>query len=124
VAGKLEARREDCAPVDGKSTLNRLELSRAEPTQDQQWAAIESLFVTLFLDTHKTAPKEIILDLERPTGDDAKAVVLDLVQLQIAPGRALGTAASGRARSRHPLDVVAAIDELGAALIHGQCSRG
>ena len=26
LAGKLEARREDCAPVAGKSTLNRLEL--------------------------------------------------------------------------------------------------
>jgi hypothetical protein len=28
LAGKLEARRDDCAPVAGKSTLNRLELSR------------------------------------------------------------------------------------------------
>jgi hypothetical protein len=26
LAGKLEARRQDCAPVAGKSTLNRLEL--------------------------------------------------------------------------------------------------
>jgi Transposase DDE domain group 1 len=33
LAGKLEARREDCAPVAGKSTLNRLELSRMEPTR-------------------------------------------------------------------------------------------
>src|SRR6266436_1688532 len=33
LAGKLEARREDCAPVAGKSTLNRLELSRLEPTR-------------------------------------------------------------------------------------------
>ena len=32
LAGKLEARREDCAPVAGKSTLNRLELSRPLPT--------------------------------------------------------------------------------------------
>jgi Transposase DDE domain group 1 len=31
LAGKLEARREDCAPVAGKSTLNRLELSRETP---------------------------------------------------------------------------------------------
>jgi hypothetical protein len=29
LAGKLEAKREDCAPVAGKSTLNRLELSPA-----------------------------------------------------------------------------------------------
>jgi Transposase DDE domain group 1 len=30
LAGKLTARREDCAPVAGKSTLNRLELSKLE----------------------------------------------------------------------------------------------
>jgi hypothetical protein len=29
----IEARREECAPVAGKSTLNRLELSRLEPTR-------------------------------------------------------------------------------------------
>ena len=33
LAGKLAARREDCAPVAGKSTLNRLELSKLEPTR-------------------------------------------------------------------------------------------
>ena len=33
LAGKLAARRKDCAPVAGKSTLNRLELSRLEPTR-------------------------------------------------------------------------------------------
>src|SRR5215831_5554767 len=33
LAGKLEARREDCAPVAGKSTLNRLELSRLQPSR-------------------------------------------------------------------------------------------
>src|SRR5207248_2687236 len=31
LAGKLSARRKDCAPVAGKSTLNRLELSRPDP---------------------------------------------------------------------------------------------
>ena len=57
-----------CAPLAGKSTLNRLELSRAEPTRyhkvSHDPAAIESLFVDLFLDAHKKAPKEIILDLD------------------------------------------------------------
>jgi hypothetical protein len=47
LAGKLEARREDCAPLAGKSTLNRLELSRAEPTRYHKiaydGAAIEAL---------------------------------------------------------------------------------
>ena len=33
LGGKLTARRADCAPLAGKSTLNRLELSREEPTR-------------------------------------------------------------------------------------------
>jgi Transposase DDE domain group 1 len=68
LAGKLEARREDCAPVAGKSTLNRLELSRPAPTRYQKIshepAAIEALFVDLFLEAHAKAPKQIVLDLD------------------------------------------------------------
>ena len=68
LARKLEARREDCEAIAGKSTLNRLELSRPQPTRYHKIAhdpaAIESLFVTLFLEAHKTPPKEIILDLD------------------------------------------------------------
>src|SRR6266446_9274302 len=68
LAGKLEARRANCAPVAGKSTLNRLELSREEATRYHKiahdTAAIEGLFVTLFLEAHKKAPREIILDLD------------------------------------------------------------
>src|ERR1700729_2056480 len=68
LASKLEAQRSDCAPLAGKSTLNRLELSRAEPTRyhkvSHDTAAIETLFVDLFLDAHKKAPKQIILDLD------------------------------------------------------------
>jgi len=36
LVGKLAARRRDCAPAAGKSTLNRLELSRPEPTRYQK----------------------------------------------------------------------------------------
>jgi hypothetical protein len=68
LASKLEAQRSDCAPLAGKSTLNRLELSRAEPTRyhkiSHDPAAIENLFVDLFLDAHKKAPKQIVLDLD------------------------------------------------------------
>ena len=39
LAGKLTARRSDCAPLAGKSTLNRLELSRPEPTRYARLAA-------------------------------------------------------------------------------------
>jgi hypothetical protein len=68
LAGKLAAGRANCAPVAGKSTLNRLELSRAEATRyhkiAHEPAAIESLFVTLFLEAHKTPPTEIVLDID------------------------------------------------------------
>jgi len=68
LAGKLAARRKDCAPAAGKSTLNRLELSREQATRYHKIAhdpaAIEGLFVTLFLEAHQTAPREIILDLD------------------------------------------------------------
>jgi hypothetical protein len=68
LAGKLTARRRNCAPVAGKSTLNRLELSRPEPSRyhkiSHDGAAIEGLFVELFLDAHAKAPKQIILDLD------------------------------------------------------------
>jgi hypothetical protein len=68
LAGKLTARRADCAAVAGKSTLNRLELSRQQPTRYHKIAydeaAIEALPVTLFLEAHKRPPKRIILDLD------------------------------------------------------------
>jgi hypothetical protein len=68
LAGKLAARRSDCAPLAGKSTLNRLELSRPEPTRYAKLAAnpdaMEALFVDLFLDAHKKAPAQITLDLD------------------------------------------------------------
>jgi hypothetical protein len=74
LAGKLEAWRGDCAPVAGKSTLNRLELSREIVTRyhkiSHDPAAIEALFVDLFLEAHAKAstraqpPKEIVLDLD------------------------------------------------------------
>ncbi len=68
LAGKLKARREDCAPVAGKSTLNRLELSRPIASRYKKIsydaAAIEALFVDLFLDAHGAPPKQIVLDLD------------------------------------------------------------
>src|SRR5690349_2914077 len=68
LGGKLEARRADCAPLAGKSTLNRLELSRPEPTRyhkvSHDAAAIETLFVDMFLEAHRRAPAQIILDLD------------------------------------------------------------
>jgi hypothetical protein len=68
LAGKLEARRNECAPLAGKSTLNRLELSRPEPTRyhkvSHDAVMIETLFVDLFLEAHRHAPEQVILDLD------------------------------------------------------------
>ena len=68
LAGKLAAGREDCAPVAGKSTLNRLELSRLQPTRYHKIShnptAIRDLLVDVFLEAHDRAPKEIVLDLD------------------------------------------------------------
>ena len=68
LAGKLKARREDCAPAAGKSTLNRLELSRETATRYHKVShdpmAIEALFVDLFLEAHGAPPRQIVLDLD------------------------------------------------------------
>ena len=68
IAGKLAAKRADCAPLAGKSTLNRVELSRPEPTRyhkvSHDPAAIEMLFVDLFMEAHRRAPAQIILGLD------------------------------------------------------------
>jgi hypothetical protein len=68
LAGKLEARRKDCAPLAGKSTLNRLEHAPSGPSRyhkiGHDGAAIERLLVELFLDAHKAPPAQIILDLD------------------------------------------------------------
>jgi hypothetical protein len=68
LAGKLEARREDCAPVAGKSTLNRLERSVLEPDRYHKIShnpiAIKRLMIDLFLESRERPPNEIILDLD------------------------------------------------------------
>src|SRR5215813_2803407 len=68
LAGKLTARRQDCAPLAGKSTLNRLQLGGAALTRYHRiaWdgAKIEALFVDLFLEAHRQPPKQVILDLD------------------------------------------------------------
>jgi hypothetical protein len=68
--GKLEPkRRSNCAALAGKSTLNRLELHESVGSSRYhkirpQGEAIERLWVDLFLDAHREAPKQIILDLD------------------------------------------------------------
>ena len=71
LGGKLEAKRSDCAPLAGKSTLNRLELSRPEPTRyhkvSHDPAAIERVFVDLFLEAHGVRRSRLSWTSMRPT---------------------------------------------------------
>jgi hypothetical protein len=68
LAGKLTTKREECAPLAGKSTLNRLELSKLEPTRYHKIShnpmAIKKLPVEVFLESHRRPPKHIVLDLD------------------------------------------------------------
>jgi hypothetical protein len=68
VLGRLEARRPGCAPLAGKSTLNRLEHA---PGTDGRYhrisydsEAIENLFVDIFLESFSKPPKRIVLDVD------------------------------------------------------------
>jgi hypothetical protein len=68
-AEKLEPKRPDCAPLAGKSTLNRLEHAPLRP--DDRYhkighdpAGLANLFVDLFLEAQPRPPKQIVLDLD------------------------------------------------------------
>jgi len=58
LASKLEAQRSDCAPLAGKSTLNRLELSRAEPTRYHKVSHDPAAIETLLTDLLPRCPQE------------------------------------------------------------------
>lgn len=71
--GKLESEHERCAPLAGKSTLNRLEqaMHGEVDVSNQRYIKVclnpkqmESLLVEIFLEQQGKAPKQIILDLD------------------------------------------------------------
>jgi hypothetical protein len=69
LAGCLEARHARCAPLAGKSTLNRLEhgapgLRGRYRRISHDGGAIAQLFVDLFVEAHAQPPKRIVLDLD------------------------------------------------------------
>jgi hypothetical protein len=70
LAGKLKpVLRPDCAPVAGKSTLNRLEHTPKRDGAkyhkiDCNGDDVDALFVDVFLETRKRAPGQIVLDLD------------------------------------------------------------
>ena len=70
LAGKLSpVLRTDCEPLAGKSTLNRLEHTPRRHASkyhriDCDGAQVDALLVDLFLEAHRRAPREIVLDLD------------------------------------------------------------
>ncbi len=73
VLGQLESQHPRCAPLAGKSTLNRLEQSMhvSSDLSDSRYVkmslnptAVESLFVELFIEQMGREPKRIILDMD------------------------------------------------------------
>jgi Transposase DDE domain group 1 len=70
LAGKLEpVLRSDCAPVAGKSTLNRLEhMPKRNGAKYHKihcnGEAVDALLVDMFLESHKRPPRQIVLDLD------------------------------------------------------------
>ena len=70
--GERRRREADCGKaLAGKSTLNRLELTPAQATEEDRYKkivmnpdAIDRLLVDLFLQAHREAPSEIVLDLD------------------------------------------------------------
>ena len=70
LAGKLApVLRSDCEALAGKSTLNRVEHTPKRHSEkykkiDCDQAQVDTLLVDLFLEAHKRAPREIVLDLD------------------------------------------------------------
>jgi hypothetical protein len=69
ILGKLTPGRKRCAALAGKSTLNRMEHAPAGAADryhkiGHDPAAIEALFVAVFLEAHAAPPDEIVLDLD------------------------------------------------------------
>ena len=67
----LAGKREIEQPLAGKSTLNRLELTPSGSPLAERYhkigyspAAIDELLVKIFLEAHRRAPKQIVLDLD------------------------------------------------------------
>ena len=70
VAGRTTPRRSDCAPLAGKSTLNRLELAAAGRNDRKarkivvDTKRLDRLLVALCVESFRSAPAEVVLDLD------------------------------------------------------------
>jgi hypothetical protein len=72
LAGKLQpCRQKKCAPIVGKSSLNRLELSRPRPSRHKkighQGEPVKAFLVDALLEAHGAAPDQIIIERDACT---------------------------------------------------------
>ena len=84
LSDRLTLKRSNCAPLAGKSTLNRLEHAPAgAPTRYHRIGhdrdVIEELFVDLFLEAHVKPPKQIVLDLDATDDTDDRCMAIKRV---------------------------------------------
>jgi hypothetical protein len=115
LSGKLSARRSDCAPAAGKSTLNRLELSREVASRyhkiSHDPAQIERLFVDVFLDAHAKAPSRRVgssTAITTPTATCRSMFSAAVICWRPSSGRPTSTAALGRRRKSRGLSRISA----------------
>ena len=66
LGGKLAAKRADCAPLAGKSTLNRLELSRLEPTRWRRFRAARRHLPRVRCSNRQTAASRRATAMDHP----------------------------------------------------------
>ena len=70
VAGRMTPRRSDCAPLAGKSTLNRLELAAGGRDDEKarkivvDTQRLDELLVALCVESYAAGPEEVLLDLD------------------------------------------------------------
>ena len=68
---RLDPRREDCEPLAGKSTLNRLELAADGGVAWKHrkvladFTPMDDLLVDLFVEAHEEAPERIVIDVDQ-----------------------------------------------------------
>jgi hypothetical protein len=145
-ADRLEPKRADCAPLAGKSTLNRLEHAPRRPDDryhkiDHDPKALARLFVELFLEAHKRPPNQIVLDLDatdEPCTGSRRGILSRLLCLLLLPAAvrllrpafARGTAAAlehrcfGRRRRRDRTHRCASSPGLAAGADRAPCRFG
>jgi NAD(P)-dependent dehydrogenase (short-subunit alcohol dehydrogenase family) len=69
LVGKLSAHRRDCAPLAGKSTLNRLELRRSEPSKYHRISVLPYVVTPMYARFREALSPEDLAEHDRATAE-------------------------------------------------------